>query len=67
MFNAFCYFKTAFGAHAVKAGVHLVVARHPIPGAGDLETARDRQPMVLKSYEPIWVALEGPDGGDDGC
>jgi hypothetical protein len=30
-----------------------------MPGADDLETARDRQPMMLKSFVPIWVALVG--------
>jgi hypothetical protein len=30
-----------------------------MPGADDLETTRDRQPMVLKSFEPIWVAPVG--------
>jgi two-component system chemotaxis response regulator CheY len=32
------------------------VVRHRMPGAGDLATARDRRPNVLKSFEPIWVA-----------
>jgi hypothetical protein len=57
MFSAFCYLKTSFGALPMKA----VSDWWSVTGYRVLaiSTARDRQPMVLKSFEPIWVAPAG--------